>query len=155
LSYQLVVECINYYGNPSPERIDFVEKHLKESLGNIDKVRVFELEISQNLIMPQILICYNDENSKSLIRKVDSVLTRIGLTTIRAIVLKVTTRAAEGAILGGVAGSMAASKKKDILLYGMIGILFGTAVGGLLNQGTPLLAAVKESGKWLLHRIRI
>jgi hypothetical protein len=152
LSYQLVVECIIYYGNPSHERIKFVEKYLKESLGNIDKVQVFESEISQNIIIPLILIYYKDEESVSFIRKVDSVLTRIGLTTTRAIVLKETTRAAEGAVLGGLAG-VATSKKKDILLHGMIGILFGTAVGGLLKKGTPLLAAVKESGKWSIQRL--
>jgi hypothetical protein len=37
----------------------------------------------------------------------------------------------------------------------MIGILFGTAVRSLLKKGTPLLAAVKESGKWSFHRIRL
>jgi hypothetical protein len=152
LSYQLVVECIIYYGNPSHERIKFVEEYLKELLGNIDKVQVFESEISQNIIIPQVLIYYKDEDSVSFIRKVDSALTRIGLTTTRAIVLKVTTHAAEGAALGGLAG-VATSKKKDILLYGMIGILFGTAIGGLLKKGTPILAAVKESGKWSIQRL--
>jgi hypothetical protein len=154
LSYQLAIECINYYGSPSPERIDFVKRHLKESLRNIDNIRMFESEISQNLIMPQILIYYNDENPESFIRNVDSVLAGIGLTAIRAVVLKVTTRTAEGAIVGGTAGSLAASKEKDVLLYGMIGILFGTAIGGLIKKGTPLLAAIKESGKWSFYRIR-
>jgi hypothetical protein len=155
LPYQLVVECIIYYGSPSPERIDFVKRHLKELLGNVE-VQMFESEISPNLILPQILIYYNaDENPKSFIRKVDSILARIGLTTIRAVVLKVTTRAAEGAVIGGIAGGLSTSKKKDVLLYGMIGSLFGTAIGSLIKKGTPLLAAVKESGEWSFHKIML
>lgn len=118
MSYQIVIECINYYGSPSPERIDFVERYLKESLGNVNKVRMFESEVTRNVIMPQILIYYNDENPESYIRNIDSVMARIGLTTTRAVVLKVTTRAAEGAIVGGVGGSLATSKKKTFCYMG-------------------------------------
>jgi hypothetical protein len=156
LSYQLVIECINYYGTPSPERIEFVKRHLKESLGNVD-IQMFELEISSNLIMPQILIYYNvDENPESFIRNVDSILTSIGLTTIRAVVFKVTTLAAEGAVTGGLSGGVAGlstSKKDDVLLFGMIGSLLGTTIGSLIKKGTPVLSAVKESGDWSFYRV--
>jgi hypothetical protein len=156
LSYQLVIECINYYGTPSPERMDFVKRHLKESLGNAD-VRMFELEISSNLIMPQILIHYNvDENPESFIRNVDSILASIGLTTFRAVLFRVTTLAAEGAATGGLTGAAAGlstSKKDDVLLFGMIGSLLGTTIGSLIKKGTPVVSALKVSGDWSFYSV--
>lgn len=151
MTYQLVIECINYYGNPSPKRIDFVKRYLKKSLGNVDSVQMFESEISQDLIVPQILIYYNEGNPESIIPNVDSILSGIGLTMVRALVLKVITRAAEGAIIGGAVGSLSTSKKKEVLLYGMVGALFGTAIGGLIKKGIPVLVAVKECEKWSFH----
>lgn len=153
MSYQMVIECTTYYGIPSHERITFVEKYLRKTLGNINKVRVFESEISHNLIIPQILIYYNDENPTSFIQKVDLVLAGIELTAIRAVVSKVTTRTAEGAILGGAGGGLAASKKKDTLTYILIGTLFGGAIGSLLKDGVPVLAAIKKSGNWFFQKI--
>lgn len=35
----------------------------------------------------------------------------------------------------------------------MIRALFGTAIGGLIKKGTPVLVAVKEYEKWLFYRI--
>jgi hypothetical protein len=153
MNYRVIIECSNYYGTPLRERIEFVEKYLKETLGNV-QVRMFESEISPNLILPQVLIDFDDGNPESFIRKIDSILASITLTAIRAVVSKVTTHGAEGAIVGGVTGAAAAvaSNKKDTLPYLLIGTLFGSAVGNFLKDEDPVLAAF-ESGDWLFQKI--
>jgi hypothetical protein len=151
MNYRAIIECSSYYGTPLQERIDSVKKYLKKRLGNV-QVQMFESEISPNIVLPQILIDF-DENPESFIMKIDSILANIRLTAIRAVVSKITTRRTEGAIAGGATAGLVTSEEKNNLLYVLIGTLFGSVIGNLLKDEDPVLAAFKESGNWLFQKI--
>jgi len=162
MAYQLIIEGNNYYGSLSEERCAAIETYLTRKLrvDNIaNNIKMKEYEISPNLVKPLIIVRYNHSRHNKLLNEIDGLLIQIGIVSVSAVVSKIVTHAPEGAILGGLAGSMSTtgSSSKDqgkSLLSMVVFVLLGGALGSLIEkEGLLQFVATKESGKWIYHEV--
>src|ERR671910_3624888 len=92
------------------------------------------------------------DHSKSNRRDLDKTLLEIGLYAIKALVVRIATRAVEGIIVGGSLDALFEIKKEQKYLSILIGALIGGAVGNLIEKGTLELVANKAPSGWTIER---
>lgn len=154
MTHELLIECNNYCGSPSPERCAAIEKYLKQKIDRKcanSSVKMAEIEVTSNLINPQIVIRYANPDHAYVMNHVDNLLLEVGLCAAKAVVSKIVSHAVEGALAGGATGAVlgSSSRKGNNALAAMfVGALLGGLAGSLAEKGILELVATKESGTW-------
>ena len=150
--YQVILECNNYCGTPSDLRCNSIGEYLKQKLSDTDSIEMRESQVVQNIVRPQIIIHCNDKDPSTLIKTLDEILLEIGLYALKAVIVKIATRATEGIILGGIIGPLL-SKNENKLLASLIGALIGGGVGNLIEkQIIEFFVADKQLTGWKIQK---
>ena len=158
---EIMIECNNYFGEPSEERCRLVEKLVEEEIKNDCKLKdivMKEIQVQDNLIQPVITIRYDAGETQLLTELIDRSLIEIGITAIKMVVSKIASRAVEGALAGGVGGGgtgLAAGKNDNVVAITLIGALVGGLIGSAIEKRVPEYVATKSSGRWLSEKINI
>lgn len=69
------------------------------------------------------------------------------------VVLKIASRAVEGALAGGGGTGLAAGKNDNAVAITLIGALVGGLIGSAIEKRVPEYVATKSSGIWLSEKI--
>jgi len=150
--YQVILECNNYCGTPSELRCNSIGEYLKQKLSETASIEMRESQVVQNIVRPQIIIRCNEQDPGILIETLDEILLEIGLYALKAVIVRLATRAAEGIVLGGMIGTLL-SKGEDKLLASLIGALIGGAVGNLIEKRiTEFFVADKQLTGWKVQK---
>ena len=158
---EIMIECNNYFGEPSEERCRLVEKLVEEEIKDDCKLKdivMKEIQVQDSLIQPIITIRYNAGETQLLTELIDRSLIEIGITAIKMVVSKIASRAVEGALAGGVGGGgtgLATGKNDNAVAITLIGALVGVVIGSAIEKRVPEYAATKSSGRWLSEKINI
>ena len=102
---EIMIECNNYFGEPSEQRCRLVEKLVEEEIKDDCKLKdivMKEVQVQDSLIQPIITIRYDAGETQLLTELIDRSLIEIGVTAIKMVVSKIASRAVEGALAGGV-----------------------------------------------------
>ena len=158
---EIMIECNNYFGEPSEQRCRLVEKLVEEEIKNDCKLKdivMKEIQVQDSLIQPIITIRYDAGETQLLTELIDRSLIEIGVTAIKMVVSKIASRAVEGALAGGVGGGgtgLATGKKDSAVAITLIGALVGGLIGSAIEKRVPEYVATKSSGRWLSEKINI
>ena len=158
---EIMIECNNYFGEPSEERCRLVEKLVEEEIKNDCKLKdivMKEIQVQDSLIQPVITIRCDAGEIQTLTELIDRSLIGIGVTAIKMVVLKMASRAAEGALAGGGGGGgtgLAAGKNDNAVTITLIGALVGGLIGSAIEKRVPEYVATKSSGRWLSEKINM
>ena len=156
---EIMIECNNYFGEPSEERCRLVEKLVEEEIKDDCKLKdivMREIQVQDSLIQPVITIRYDAGETQLLTELIDRSLIEIGVTAIKMVVSKIASRAVEGALAGGGGGTgLAAGKNDNVVAITLIGALVGGLIGSAIEKRVPEYAATKSSGRWLSEKINI
>lgn len=154
---EIMIECNNYFGDMSEERCRTVEEFVKEKIKDqceLKEVSMKETQIQDNLIQPTLSIRYETGETQSIIELVDQSLIEIGITAIKLVVSRITSRAVEGALVGGGTGLVAGRNNNPVAIT-LIGALVGGLVGSAIEKRIIEYVATKNSGNWLIEEIKV
>jgi len=159
MTRELLIECNNYAGITSQERCNMIQEYVKQHIEphcQLKYVQMIETQVVQNLIQPTIIVIYEEGDHQLLINTIDKILLDIGVTAIKAVVTKITTRALETALAGSGLGLLAGGSTRNgraALATTVLGAILGGIIGSAIEKRILELVTTKESGNWIIHPI--